>query len=103
MIYGDCAPPSPAILQACNRCDLLVHEVYSTRSLEQRSPEAADYLRQFSHVDNRGRCNRFEVEAETLVLYHLLAGPTTDDERVAEVQSAYEGKVVVARDLGVYL
>ena len=52
VIYGDCAPPSPAILQACNRFDLLVHEVYSTLFVEQRSPEAADYMRQF-HTKQR--------------------------------------------------
>jgi len=102
VISGDCAPPSPAILQACNRCDLLVHEVYSTRFLEQRSPEAADYMRQFHTSTTEVAAIASKSKPKTLVLYHLLTGPTTDDELVAEVQSAYEGKVVVARDLEVY-
>jgi len=102
VISGDCAPPSPAILQACNRCDLLVHEVYSTRFLEQRSLQAVSYARQFHTSATEVAAIASKSKPRTLVLYHLLTGPTTDDELVAEVQSAYEGKVVVARDLEVY-
>ena len=102
VISGDCAPPSPAIVQACNGCDLLVHEVYSTSFLEQRSPQAKSYARQFHTSTAEVAAIASKSKPKTLVLYHLLTGSTTDDELVAEVQSAYEGKVVVGRDLEVY-
>jgi len=102
VISGDCAPPSPAILQACNLCDLLVHEVYSRRFLEQKSPQAASYMRQFHTSTTDVAAIASRSKPKTLILYHLLTGPTTDDELVAEVQSSYESKFMVGRDLEVY-
>src|ERR1035441_7310655 len=45
-ISGDCAP-SPALLDACNGCDVLLHEVYSL--VDAKRPEAgwSEYLREF--------------------------------------------------------
>src|SRR4030095_7496022 len=42
VISGD-ARPSEAVAQACNGCDVLVHEVYSVAGFKGRSPEWQRY------------------------------------------------------------
>ena len=102
VISGDCAPPSPEVQKACQGCDVLVHAVYATRPLKQVSPQIASYMRQFHTSSTEVAAVASTSKPKTLILYHLLTAGTTDDELLAEVQSGYQGKILVGRDLEVY-
>jgi ribonuclease BN (tRNA processing enzyme) len=102
VISGD-TRPSDAVVQACNGCDVLVHEVYSTRGFQSRTPEWQRY-----HADAHTSTAELAALAtrarpRLLVLYHQLYWGASDDELIAELRAAgYAGPVVSARDLGVY-
>ncbi len=100
VISGD-ARPSPSLVEACNGCDVLVHEVYSSSFLVGHP--GRDY-HQHAHTST-AELAKLAIEAKPglLVLYHQLYGRATDDDLVEEVRRAgYSGKVVSARDLDVF-
>ena len=102
VISGDAAP-SPALVDACDGCDILVHEVYSTERLPTRPSEWQTYHRSFhtSTVELAELARR--AQPKLLVLYHQLYWGATDDDLIREIREAgYEGAVVSGRDLGVY-
>lgn len=101
VISGDAAP-SEAIVEQCDGCDLLVHEVYSESGFARRPPEWQRYHADFhtspqelGDIATRARPGR-------LVLYHQLHWGTSDADLVAEVRRYFDGDVVSGRDLGVY-
>ncbi|HSJ62344.1 MAG TPA: MBL fold metallo-hydrolase [Gemmatimonadaceae bacterium] len=101
VISGD-ARPSESIVGACNGCDVLLHEVYSAERFKSIPPEWQRYharahtsTAQLAEIATRAR-------PKLLVLYHQLYWGADDEDLLREVQSAYGGAVVSARDLGVY-
>ncbi|MGQ0703580.1 MAG: MBL fold metallo-hydrolase, partial [Gemmatimonadales bacterium] len=102
VISGD-ATPSESIVTACNGCDVLVHEVYSTAGFATRTPEWQRY-----HADAHTSTAQLadlarRARPKLLVLYHQLYWSSTDDDLIQEIRAAgYTGPVVSARDLGVY-
>lgn len=100
VVSGD-TRPSDAIAEACNRCDVLVHEVYSSdyfsRQGNQRYHSSAHTsTAQLAAVAEKAR-------PRLLVLYHQLLGAATDADLEREVRAAgYRGTVVSARDLEVF-
>ena len=102
VISGD-ATPSDAIAEACNGCDVLVHEVYSTAGFKTRTSDWQRY-----HADAHTSTAELAALAararpKLLVLYHQLYWGVTDDDLLKEIRAAgYSGAVVSARDLGVY-
>ena len=101
VVSGD-TRPTDAIVDACNGCDVLVHEVYSARGFALRTPPWQKY-----HADAHTSSEELAALAararpKLLVLYHQLLMGATDDELLAEVRQRYRGMVVSARDLGIY-
>jgi ribonuclease BN (tRNA processing enzyme) len=101
VISGD-TRPSESIARACNGCDILVHEVYSTRGFKSR-PQ----LWQRYHADAHTSAEQLAgiaswAHPKLLVLYHQLFWGTSDEDLVKEVRHAYKGAVVSARDLDVF-
>lgn len=102
VISGD-ATPSEAIVEACNGCDVLLYEVYSTKGLATRSAEWQRYYldthtstKELAELANRAK-------PKLLVLYHQLYSGMTDDDLIAEIRAAgYTGPVISGRDLGIY-
>ena len=92
---------SPALIAAAKGCDILVHEVYSAKGLEARTPDWQRYHKAF-HTSGRdvGRVAA-AVGAREVVLYHQLPMVQTADEVLGEVASQYSGKVVWGKDLDV--
>lgn len=101
VISGDCTR-SESIVEACNGCDLLVHEVYSAAGLAKRPPEWQRYHRAFHTSSHDLGDLATRAKPKLLVLYHQLQWGVTDDDLVAEVRSRYTGKVVYGRDLDVF-
>jgi ribonuclease BN (tRNA processing enzyme) len=101
VISGDCAP-SASVIENCDGCDVLIHEVYSTAGFARRSPEWQKYHSNF-HTSSRELAEiATKARPGLLILYHQLFWDTTEEDLIKEVQQAYSGKVVSGHDLDVY-
>jgi ribonuclease BN (tRNA processing enzyme) len=101
VISGDTGP-SEEIVQQCNGCDVLVHEVRSHEKLATRPPDWQRYHSAFhTSTLELGRLAE-RAKPKLLVLYHQLYWGASDDDLLREVRSVYSGPVVSAKDLGVY-
>ena len=101
VISGDCAP-SESIIEACNGCDVLVHEVYSTMGFARRSPEWQRYHSNF-HTSSKELAEiATKARPKLLVLYHQLLWGATKEQLLEEIGKGYSGKVVFGNDLDVY-
>ena len=101
VISGDTGAESRIDVQ-CQRCDVLVHEVYSEAGLAKRPADWRAYHARY-HTSSRqlaGIASR--ARPALLVLYHQLIWSSTEEDLVKEVRSAYDGKVVSAHDLDVF-
>ncbi len=102
VISGDAAP-SESIVEACDGCDILLHEVYSAERLPTRPPAWQRYhssfhtsTEQLAEIANRARPG-------LLVLYHHLMWGTDDEGLIAEIRAAgYLGPLVSGKDLDVF-
>lgn len=101
VISGDTAP-GESVIEACNGCDVLIHEVYSTAGLARRPPEWQRYHSAFhtSSKELAGIATR--AKPKLLVLYHQLLWGTTREQLLEEVKQGFSGHVVNGDDLGVY-
>jgi ribonuclease BN (tRNA processing enzyme) len=101
VISGDTAP-TEAMVDFCDGCDILVHEVYSQAGFEGRSPEWQRY-HAASHT-SAPELGRIATRAgvKLLVLTHQLLWGATPEELVAEVRSTFDGPVVYGKDLDVF-
>ena len=101
VISGDCRP-STSVIQSCNGCDVLIHEVYSQAGFATRSAEWQRYHSRY-HTSSRELAElASKARPGLLVLYHQLFWGTSDDDLLKEVRAGYTGKVVSGRDLDVY-
>lgn len=102
VISGD-ARPSESLVEACDGCDVLIHEVYSAEAFQRRPPEWQAY-----HADSHTSTVELaelagRARPGLLVLYHQLYWGATDEDLVREIREAgYTGHVVSAADLDVY-
>ncbi|MBS1811419.1 MAG: MBL fold metallo-hydrolase [Acidobacteria bacterium] len=101
VISGDCAP-SQSVIDACDGCDVLIHEVYSQTGFLKRPPEWQKYHSQF-HTSSRELAEiATKAKPGLLILYHQLFWGTSEDALLNEIRQDYSGKVVSGRDLDVY-
>ena len=101
VISGDCRP-SPSVIQNCDGCDVLIHEVYSEAGFARRPPEWQKYHSRY-HTSSRELAEMAsKAKPGLLVLYHQLFWGTSEDDLLKEVRAGYSGKVVSGRDLDVY-
>jgi ribonuclease BN (tRNA processing enzyme) len=98
VISGD-TTYSQGLIAAAKGCDILVHEVYSAKGLEGRTPDWQRYHSAFhTSGPDVGRVAA-QVQTKTLVLYHLLPMGQTEDEVVEEVRRQFSGTIVFGKDL----
>lgn len=102
VISGD-TRASDAVVNACNGCDLLLHEVYSAERFTTRPPEWQAYHAKAHTSTTELAALATRAKPKQLVLYHQLYWGTTDDALVAEVvRAGFTGRVLSARDLQRY-
>jgi ribonuclease BN (tRNA processing enzyme) len=101
VISGDTGPGS-RIEDQCQRCDVLVHEVYSEAGFARRPKEWQAYHSRYHTSTRELGAIASRARPGLLVLYHQLIWSSTEEELLKEVRSAYDGKVVSAHDLDVY-
>jgi ribonuclease BN (tRNA processing enzyme) len=101
VISGD-STPSDTVIENCNPCDVLVHEVYSEAGLAKRPAEWQRYHKSF-HTSSRSLAEiATKAKPGLLILYHQLLWGTTEEDLIKEIQQGYGGRVVSGRDLDVY-
>ena len=108
VISGD-TNPTQATIDACNGCDVLVHEVLSHDWLSRR-PDFLDYAAKFHTTTSQLAELATKAKPRLLVLSHssIAWRPVVDSQRsrpevlLKEIISKYSGHVVVGRDLDVY-
>lgn len=102
VISGDTAP-TDALVDACDGCDILLHEVYSAERFTGRPPEWQRYHRAFHTSTTELAALAARARPGLLVLYHQLFWGTDDEGLVREIRAAgYTGDVRSGRDLEVY-
>jgi len=101
VVSGDCAP-SNAVIENCNGCDVLIHEVYSDEGFKKRPPEWQAYHSRF-HTSARQLAELAKkAKPQLLILYHQLFWGTSEEDLLKEVRSGYDGRVESGHDLDVY-
>ena len=101
---GDTAP-AESVVEACNGCDLLIHEVYIGLPAAEgvRTPEHwAQYMKAFHTSTAELADIATRARAKTLVTTHLaFMSDATQAELIAALKKGYGGTVIVAHDLDV--
>ncbi|MFT5140993.1 MAG: ribonuclease BN (tRNA processing enzyme) [Lysobacterales bacterium] len=101
VVSGDTGP-NEKLVEICNGCDILVHEVYSTAGFARRIPVWQNYHSSFHTSSSELADIATRAKPGLLVLFHQLYWGTSDEDLLKEVQAAYEGKVVSGVDLDVF-
>ena len=101
VVSGD-TRPTDSIVEACRRCDILIHEVYSQAGFERREPVWQRYHAS-SHTSSL-ELGAIAVRAQpgVLVLYHQLLWGATPEQLVAEIRSVWDGEIVYGNDLDTF-
>ena len=101
VISGDCRP-SPALIEAAQDCDLLIHEVYSHEMFQTRPPVWQRYHAAFHTSTLELAEIALRARPKLLVLTHQLFWGAQPEDLLHEIRTRYEGPVVSGRDLDVY-
>jgi ribonuclease BN (tRNA processing enzyme) len=92
---------SESLIAAAKGCDILVHEFYSQKGWEARTPEWRRYHAAF-HISapDLGKLAA-RVQPKKLVLYHELPMGQPPEELLGEVHQYFTGEVIYGKDLDV--
>lgn len=101
VISGDTVPVE-SVVDNCEGCDVLIHEVYSAVQFEGRPPEWKKYHSQFHTSTYELAELASRAKPALLILYHQLFWGISDDELLAEIRERYDGRVVSGNDLDVF-
>jgi ribonuclease BN (tRNA processing enzyme) len=98
VISGD-THPTQATVDACNGCDVLIHEAQTPAWIATRPPTfqrfAAKYHTTTAQLADLAR----QAKPRLLIIYHY---PIAPEEMFADMSARYGGEFVVGRDLDVY-
>jgi ribonuclease BN (tRNA processing enzyme) len=104
VISGDTSP-SEEIVEHCQPCDVLLHEVYSPESVLSM-PDYKAYRAKYHTSTSELAEIANRAKPGILVVYHTSGrgpnGRIPDDQLLREIQKTYRGKVVIGHDLEVY-
>lgn len=103
VISGD-ARPSESVVENCNGCDVLIHEVYTDKGYAKAPPEWQRMRR--SHHTSSTQLAELATRARPglLILYHqsYQSNESTEEDLLLEMRAAYKGRFVSGHDLDVY-
>ncbi len=105
VISGDTSPGAP-LVEACRRCDVLIHEVYAEEYRPADMPSWPQYRPKYHTTTSQLAEIAGKAQPKLLILYHRGIGPRgreiSDNQYLSEVRRTYSGQVVVANDLDVF-
>ena len=99
VISGDTSPGA-ALIDACRRCDVLIHEAFSERYQPADMPNWKEYRPRYHTTPQQLAEIANKTRPGLLVVYHHGAGP--DEQYLNEIRAGYAGKIAIARDLDIY-
>jgi ribonuclease Z len=105
VISGDTSP-SPELVAACNKCDVLIHEVYVSVTVAPM-PNWPEYRRKY-HTSTRELGELAKRAQPGLLIVHHTSQRAPDASLIPEqtyldeIREVYPGRVVFGRDLEVY-
>ncbi len=101
VISGDTAP-CDAVVEACDGCDVLIHEVYCQTAFDLGTSEWQEY--HATHHTSTLQVAQLAKRArpKLLVLYHVLTFGLDDQQLLDEMTANYDGEFVLATDLAIY-
>ncbi|HTS76356.1 MAG TPA: MBL fold metallo-hydrolase [Bryobacteraceae bacterium] len=92
---------SENLIAAAQGCDILVHEFYSQKGWESRTPDWQHYHAAFhTSAPDVGKLAT-RVQPKKLVLYHELPMGQPPEEVLREVRQYFHGEVIYGKDLSV--
>ncbi|HEY1212215.1 MAG TPA: MBL fold metallo-hydrolase [Bryobacteraceae bacterium] len=98
VVSGD-TNPSQATIDACNGCDVLIHEAQTPAWIAIRPPAfqrfAAKYHTTTAQLADLAR----QAKPRLLIIYHY---PIAPEDIFADMSARYAGQFVVGRDLEIY-
>src|SRR5216683_3344552 len=108
VISGDTSP-TPATIDACRGCDVLIHEVNTLEYLSKRDARFQAFAAKYHTSTEQLAELAAKAKPRLLVLYHhsiaLRPGAgalaSTPDELFREMSARYSGQFVIGRDLDV--
>ncbi len=103
VITGDTSP-SESVVEQCNGCDILIHEVYTEAGYAKASPEWQRMRREY-HTSSRQLAElATRARPGLLILYHqsYQLNESTEEDLMREMRARYRGRVVSGRDLDVF-
>jgi ribonuclease BN (tRNA processing enzyme) len=105
VISGD-ASPSPALIDNCRQCDVLIHEAFSEAFRPADMPSWLEYRSKHHTTTSELAEIASKTQPKLLIVYHRGVGPPgreiSDQQYLAEIQRTYRGKVVIGQDLDVH-
>ena len=104
VVSGD-TKPSENLVHAAAGVDVLVHEVYPDARTTPNATESAawpTYMREFHTSDVEVGQLAARIHPKLVILTHIIRRGATDEELLAGVRRAFDGRVVVGHDLERY-
>ncbi|MFL6228341.1 MAG: MBL fold metallo-hydrolase [Pyrinomonadaceae bacterium] len=104
VISGDCAP-SQSVIENCDGCDVLLHEVYTQVGYDKSKEDWRKYVTNFHTSTRELAALATKAKPKLLVLYHQMffgGAKDTEEGLLQEMHRLYGGSVVSAHDLDVY-
>jgi ribonuclease BN (tRNA processing enzyme) len=105
IVFSGDTHPSDAIVENCNGCDVLIHEVYSERGYADSDSAWRKYSKSFHTSTTELAAIATRARPKMLILYHQMyfSHSSADNEKamLAEIRKHYKGVVVSAHDLDV--
>ena len=106
VVSGDTSP-AESVIDACNGCDALVHEVYAGRGVNPA--KASLSVEQWMKYESEFHTSATELgeiaakaKAKMLILTHwTLLGDANEGDMVGAIREKYKGPIIVGRDLDV--
>jgi ribonuclease BN (tRNA processing enzyme) len=99
VVSGD-TNPTPATVDACHGCDVLIHEAHSPAWLATRPETFQSFARKYHTTTPQLAELAGAARPKLLILYHYAS--VTPEDLFEEMRAAYSGHFVIGRDLDVY-
>jgi ribonuclease BN (tRNA processing enzyme) len=99
VISGDTSP-TQATIDACRRCDVLIHEAHSPAWLATRPDYFQQFAAKFHTTTGELAVLAGKAQPRLLILYHYAS--VLPEDLYDEMLAGYGGHFVVGRDLDVY-